>query len=70
MFDCVIPMRAGRHGVAFTHFGRINLRNACYAEDLNILDPQSSCSAVQDYSCAYLRHLIKSGASLGGMLLT
>ncbi|WP_100693336.1 tRNA guanosine(34) transglycosylase Tgt [Bartonella sp. 1-1C] len=70
MFDCVMPTRAGRHGLAFTRFGRINLRNARYAEDPNPLDPQSPCSAARDYSCAYLHHLIKSGESLGGMLLT
>ncbi|MFT4321314.1 tRNA guanosine(34) transglycosylase Tgt [Bartonella bacilliformis] len=70
MFDCVMPTRAGRHGLAFTRFGRINLRNARYAEDLRPLDPQSPCPAARDYSCAYLHHLIKSGESLGGMLLT
>ncbi|EYS92023.1 queuine tRNA-ribosyltransferase [Bartonella bacilliformis str. Heidi Mejia] len=70
MFDCVMPTRAGRHGLAFTRFGRINLRNARYAEDSCPLDPQSPCPAARDYSCAYLHHLIKSGESLGGMLLT
>ncbi|WP_041583241.1 tRNA guanosine(34) transglycosylase Tgt [Bartonella australis] len=70
MFDCVMPTRAGRHGLAFTRFGRINLRNARYAEDPLPLDLQSLCPAARDYSCAYLHHLIKSGESLGGMLLT
>ncbi|WP_375660081.1 MULTISPECIES: tRNA guanosine(34) transglycosylase Tgt [unclassified Bartonella] len=70
MFDCVMPTRAGRHGLAFTRFGRINLRNARYAEDPHPLDPQSLCPAAHDYSCAYLHHLIKSDESLGGMLLT
>ncbi|WP_455476600.1 tRNA guanosine(34) transglycosylase Tgt [Bartonella sp. B41] len=70
MFDCVMPTRAGRHGLAFTRFGRINLRNARYAEDSHPLDPQSLCPAARDYSCAYLHHLIRSGESLGGMLLT
>ncbi len=70
MFDCVMPTRAGRHGLAFTRFGRINLRNARYAEDRYPLDSQSLCPAANDYSCAYLHHLIKSDESLGGMLLT
>ncbi|WP_336294657.1 tRNA guanosine(34) transglycosylase Tgt [Bartonella sp. CB169] len=70
MFDCVMPTRAGRHGLAFTRFGKINLRNARYAEDPSPLDSQSLCPAAYDYSCAYLHHLIKSDEILGGMLLT
>ncbi|ENN91831.1 queuine tRNA-ribosyltransferase [Bartonella schoenbuchensis m07a] len=70
MFDCVLPTRAGRHGLAFTRFGRINLRNARYAEDSRPLDPQSPCPAARDYSRAYLHHLVKSNEALGGMLLT
>lgn len=70
MFDCVMPTRAGRHGLAFTRFGKINLRNARHAEDSRPLDPLSSCPAARDYSRAYLHHLIKSGEALGGMLLT
>lgn len=70
MFDCVMPTRAGRHGLAFTRFGKINLRNARHADDPRPLDEQSSCSAARDYSRAYLHHLIKSGEPLGGMLLT
>ncbi|ETS13185.1 hypothetical protein Q648_00369 [Bartonella quintana JK 12] len=48
MFDCVMPMRAGYHGLAFTRFGRINLCNARYVEDPYPLDPQSLCSAACD----------------------
>ncbi|OPB29739.1 tRNA-guanine transglycosylase [Bartonella sp. WD12.1] len=70
MFDCVLPTRAGRHGLAFTRFGRVNLRNARYAEDSCPLDPQSPCPAARDYSRAYLHHLVKSNEALGGMLLT
>ncbi|EJF88937.1 tRNA guanosine(34) transglycosylase Tgt [Bartonella tamiae] len=70
MFDCVMPTRAGRHGLAYTRFGKINLRNACHAEDTRPLDPQSECPAAREYSRAYLHHLIKSGEPLGGMLLT
>lgn len=70
MFDCVMPTRAGRHGLAFTRFGRINLRNARHAEDIRPLDPLSSCPASRDYSRAYLHHLVKAGETLGAMLLT
>ncbi|MGD9479085.1 tRNA guanosine(34) transglycosylase Tgt [Shinella sp. G-2] len=70
MFDCVMPTRSGRHGLAFTRRGRINLRNARHAEDMRPLDEESSCPAARDYSRAYLHHLIRANESLGGMLLT
>ncbi|OJF91062.1 tRNA guanosine(34) transglycosylase Tgt [Pararhizobium antarcticum] len=70
MFDCVMPTRAGRHGLAFTRRGRVNLKNARHAEDRRPLDDQSSCPAARDYSRAYLHHLIRADESLGGMLLT
>lgn len=70
MFDCVMPTRAGRHGLAYTRFGRINLRNARHAEDCRPLDAESPCRAARDYSRAYLHHLVKSGEILGMMLLT
>ena len=70
MFDCVMPTRAGRHGLAYTRFGRINLRNAKHAEDSSPLDAASPCPAARDYSRAYLHHLVKSGEILGMMLLT
>jgi queuine tRNA-ribosyltransferase len=70
MFDCVMPTRAGRHGLAYTRFGRVNLRNARHAADPRPLDPQSSCPAARDYSRAYLHHLVKSGEILAMMLLT
>jgi queuine tRNA-ribosyltransferase len=70
MFDCVMPTRAGRHGLAYTRFGKVNLKNARYAEDLAPLDAQSNCPAARDYSRAYLHHLVKAGEILGMMLLT
>jgi len=70
MFDCVMPTRAGRHGLAYTHKGKVNLRNARHAEDKACLDALSSCPAARDYSRAYLHHLVKSGEILGMMLLT
>jgi queuine tRNA-ribosyltransferase len=70
MFDCVMPTRAGRHGLAFTRRGKINLRNARHADDPRPLDEESCCPAARDYSRAYLHHLVKSGEALGAMLLT
>ncbi|MBL1256243.1 tRNA guanosine(34) transglycosylase Tgt [Methylocystis sp. Sn-Cys] len=70
MFDCVMPTRAGRHGLAYTRFGKINIKNSRHAEDLRPLDPDSSCPAARDYSRAYLHHLVKAGEILGMMLLT
>ncbi len=70
MFDCVMPTRAGRHGLAYTRFGRVNLRNARHAADPRPLDAESSCAAARDYSRAYLHHLVKAGEILGMMLLT
>lgn len=70
MFDCVMPTRAGRHGLAFTRYGKINLRNARHAEDNRPLDEESLCPASSQYSRAYLHHLIKCNEALGAMLLT
>jgi queuine tRNA-ribosyltransferase len=70
MFDCVMPTRAGRHGLAYTRFGKINLKNARHADDPRPLDEESDCPATRAYSRAYLHHLVKSGEALGGMLLT
>jgi queuine tRNA-ribosyltransferase len=70
MFDCVMPTRSGRHGQAFTRFGKINLRNAKHAADTRPLDASSNCPAARDYSRAYLHHLVKSEEMLGMMLLT
>jgi len=70
MFDCVMPTRNGRHGLAFTWNGKVNLRNARHADDPRPLDEESPCPAARDYSRAYLHHLAKSGEALGAMLLT
>ena len=70
MFDCVMPTRAGRHGLAYTRHGKINLRNARHADDHRPLDEESDCPAARDYSRAYLHHLVKSQEALAAMLLT
>jgi len=70
MFDCVMPTRAGRHGLVFTRRGRLNLRNARFADDSRPIDPFSSSRMARDYSRAYWRHLVKSGEILAMMGLT
>jgi queuine tRNA-ribosyltransferase len=70
MFDCVLPTRNGRHGVAFTRFGQVNLRNARHADDPRPLDEESAWPATHGTSRAYLHHLVKSGETLGAMLLS
>jgi queuine tRNA-ribosyltransferase len=65
-----MPTRNGRHGVAFTRFGQINLRNARHADDPRPLDEESSWPSARSYSRAYLHHLVKSGETLGAMLLS
>jgi queuine tRNA-ribosyltransferase len=64
-----MPTRSGRHCQAFTWGGRLNLRNARYADDPAPLDAESACPAAS-YSRAYLHHLVKSGETLGAMLLS
>jgi queuine tRNA-ribosyltransferase len=70
MFDCVMPTRAGRHGLVFTRRGRLNLRNARFADDPRPVDPSSSSPAARTYSRAYWRHLVKAGEILAMMGLT
>jgi queuine tRNA-ribosyltransferase len=70
MFDCVMPTRNGRHGMAFTRHGQINLRNARHADDPRPLDEASSWPSARNYSRAYLHHLVRSGETLGAMLLS
>jgi queuine tRNA-ribosyltransferase len=70
MFDCVMPTRNGRHGVAFTRFGALNMKNARFADDATPLDPDSPHPLARTYSRAYLHHLVKAGEMLGAVLLS
>ena len=70
MFDCVIPTRSGRHGQVWTDTGPYNIKRAEFAEDESPLDQAISCPASQDYSKAYVHHLIRSNELLGAMLLS
>ena len=70
MFDCVMPTRNARNGQLFTSEGRINIRNARYAEDDGPVDPACSCYTCRRHSRAYLRHLHLSGEMSAGALNT
>jgi len=70
MFDCVMPTRSGRTGLAFTWEGKINLRNAKYQNDKSPLDVNSSLRNLNMYSKSYLNHLIKTNEILASMLIS
>ncbi len=70
MFDCVMPTRNGRHGMAFTRFGPLNLANARHAADPRPLDEESPHPAARTYARAYLHHLVKAKEILGAVLLS
>ena len=70
MFDCVLPTRNGRHGLAYTRFGPLNLKNARHAADARPLDQASAHPAARSYSRAYLHHLVKANEMLGAVLLS
>jgi queuine tRNA-ribosyltransferase len=70
MFDCVMPTRNGRHGLAFTRRGPVNFRNARHIADPRPLDEESPCAAARLHSRAYLHHLTRANEMLGAMLLS
>ena len=70
MFDCVLPTRSGRTGLAYTWNGKINLRNAKYANDDSVLDENVNCPASRNYSKNYLNHLVNTNEILASTLLT
>ena len=70
MFDCVLPTRLARHGMALTQSGRMNLRNARFRRDFGPLDPECPCETCTDYSRAYLSHLVRENELLAHRLVT
>jgi queuine tRNA-ribosyltransferase len=70
IFDCVLPTRVARNGGLFTRRGRMNLRNSRYAADPLPVEPGCACYTCQNFSRAYLRHLVKAGEILGLHLAT
>jgi queuine tRNA-ribosyltransferase len=70
MFDCVLPTRNGRNGQAFTSQGKVNIKNARYAQDQRPLDESCNCAVCVRHSRAFIRHLFLSGEMLASVLLT
>lgn len=70
MFDCVMPTRNARTGTLFTSFGKINIKNAKYAEDESPVDPECGCYTCRNFTRAYLRHLYHAGEILAMRLNT
>jgi|SRR6187402_1195639 len=64
MMDCVLPTRAGRHGLVFTSQGRVNMKNKIHEEDSGPLDPTCTCPVCARYSRGYIRHLFAAGEAL------
>jgi len=70
MFDCVIPTRSGRTGLAFTWDGKINLRNSKFKNDDQPLDKNCNIRNLNKYSKSYLNHLIKTNEILASMIIS
>ncbi len=70
MFDCVLPTRSGRTGLAFTWEGKLNLKNSTYKDDKTPLDLKSELRDLNKYSKGYLNHLIKSNEMMASMLIS
>jgi queuine tRNA-ribosyltransferase len=69
-FDCVLQTRLGRHGVALTGSGRLQVKNARHARDDGPVDPTCSCATCTRHSIGYLRHLFQVGEPTAGRLLS
>ena len=70
MFDCVLPTRSGRTGLAFTWEGKLNLKNSKYKYDKSPLDKNCNLRSLNRYSKSYLNHLIKTNELLASMLIS
>ena len=70
LFDCVIPTRLGRHGSVLVQGKRISIKNAQYKRDYRPLDASCSCYACQNFSRAYLNHMVRSHEMLGYIMLS
>lgn len=70
LFDCVSPTRLARHGHAYTTYGKINLKNSQYKEDFSPISSDCDCYACQNFTKAYIRHLIVSKETFGARLLS
>lgn len=69
-FDCIVPTHYARHGVAFTSVGRLDMRKTKFLTDNKPLDPKCECSTCQNYTRAYITHLLKATEITGLRLMT
>jgi queuine tRNA-ribosyltransferase len=69
-FDCVSPTRVARNGAAYTYFGRVNIKGAKYREDFGPVLPGCTCYTCQNYTAAYINHLLHAHETLAGTLLS
>ena len=70
MFDCVMPTRSGRTGLAFTWDGKLNIKNSKFRSDYTPLNEDCDIKQLNKYSKSYLNHLIKSDEMLASMLIS
>ena len=70
MFDCVIPTRNGRNGQLFTRFGKVNIKNSKYKNDMSLIDKNNQSNISQQYTKSYLHHLFKTREILGCRIAT
>ncbi len=70
LFDCVLPTRNGRTGMAFTSHGKIIIKGSRYANDKAPLDKTCACYTCRHFSRAYIRHLFNTGEALAGRLVS
>lgn len=70
MFDCVMPTRNARNGMCFYAAGRLKIKNSCYRDDMQPIDPACSCYACRHFSRAYLRHLFMADEITALVLMT
>ena len=70
LFDCVSPTRLARHGHAYTWDGKINIKNHKYKECFEPIDKKCNCYACQNYTLAYIRHLLTSDETFGARLIS
>ena len=70
MFDCVMPTRSGRTGLAFTWEGKLNLKNSKYQNDLSPIDKDCKIRSLNQYSKSYINHLIKSNEMMASMIIS
>jgi queuine tRNA-ribosyltransferase len=67
-FDCVAPTRQARNGALFTYDGRINIKNQKFKEDFSPIDAECDCYTCENYTKAYIHHLLKNDEMLGASL--